>query len=105
MSKFFQAIGYYYIFNKILHSATFSKPTEGGSKDKQPGRNRGKMLEQPGNQVRKAKAMIELNLSREAKGNKKSSRRYVGSKRKTRENAGPSPEGNRRPDYPGYAES
>ncbi|KAM9590815.1 uncharacterized protein ACIBXB_005869 [Morphnus guianensis] len=40
-------------------------------------------------QVRKAKALIELNLSRDVKGNKKSFYRYVGDKRKTRENVGP----------------
>ncbi|KFW64479.1 hypothetical protein AS28_12305, partial [Pygoscelis adeliae] len=40
-------------------------------------------------QVRKAKALIELNLARDVKGNKKSFYAYVGDKRKTRENAGP----------------
>ena len=40
-------------------------------------------------QVRKAKALIELNLARDVKGNKKSFYRYVGDKRKTRENVGP----------------
>ena len=40
-------------------------------------------------QVRKAKALIELNLARDIKGNKKSFYRYVGDKRKTRENVGP----------------
>ena len=47
-----------------------------------------------GDQVRKAKALIELNLARDIKGNKKSSYRqsfyrYIGDKRKTRENVGP----------------
>ncbi|GAB0182287.1 mitochondrial enolase superfamily member 1 [Grus japonensis] len=37
-------------------------------------------------QVRKAKALIELNLARDVKGNKKSFYRYVSDKRKTREN-------------------
>ena len=40
-------------------------------------------------QVRKAKALTELNLARDIKGNKKSFYRYVGDKRKTRENVGP----------------
>ncbi|KAM9654465.1 uncharacterized protein ACIBXB_005124 [Morphnus guianensis] len=39
-------------------------------------------------QVRKAKALIELNLARDVKGNKKSFYRYVGGKRKTKENVG-----------------
>ncbi|KAK4832976.1 hypothetical protein QYF61_026802 [Mycteria americana] len=39
-------------------------------------------------QVRKAKALIELNLARDVKGNKKSFYRYIGDKRKTRENVG-----------------
>ncbi|GAB0207196.1 hypothetical protein GRJ2_003185200 [Grus japonensis] len=40
-------------------------------------------------QVRKAKALIELNLARDVKGNKKSLYRYVSDKRRTRENVGP----------------
>ncbi|KFW07543.1 hypothetical protein N327_05512, partial [Fulmarus glacialis] len=40
-------------------------------------------------QVRKAKALIELNLARDIKGNKKSFYRYVRDKRKTREKVGP----------------
>ncbi|KFW60998.1 hypothetical protein AS28_04482, partial [Pygoscelis adeliae] len=40
-------------------------------------------------QVKKAKALIELALARDIKGNKKSFYRYVGDKRKTRENVGP----------------
>ncbi|GAB0176419.1 mitochondrial enolase superfamily member 1 [Grus japonensis] len=40
-------------------------------------------------QVRKAEALIELNLARDVKGNKKSFYRYVSDKRKTRENVGP----------------
>ncbi|GAB0178660.1 hypothetical protein GRJ2_000331300 [Grus japonensis] len=40
-------------------------------------------------QVRKAKALIELNLARDVKGNKKSFYRYVSEKRRTRENVGP----------------
>ncbi|KFQ76045.1 hypothetical protein N337_12204, partial [Phoenicopterus ruber ruber] len=40
-------------------------------------------------QVRKAKALIELNLARDIKGNKKSFYRYISDKRKTRENVGP----------------
>ncbi|KAM9662778.1 uncharacterized protein ACIBXB_015380 [Morphnus guianensis] len=40
-------------------------------------------------QVRKAKALIELSLARDVKGSKKSFYRYVGDKRKTRENMGP----------------
>ncbi|GAB0187326.1 hypothetical protein GRJ2_001197900 [Grus japonensis] len=40
--------------------------------------------------VRKAKAfLIELNLARDTKGNKKSFYRYINDKRKTRENVGP----------------
>ncbi|GAB0179685.1 mitochondrial enolase superfamily member 1 [Grus japonensis] len=37
-------------------------------------------------QIRKAKALIELNLARDVKGNKKSFYRYVSDKRKTAEN-------------------
>ncbi|GAB0204204.1 hypothetical protein GRJ2_002886000 [Grus japonensis] len=40
-------------------------------------------------QVRKAKAVIELNLARDVKGYKKSFYRYVSDKRRTRENVGP----------------
>ncbi|KFM05090.1 hypothetical protein AS27_03707, partial [Aptenodytes forsteri] len=40
-------------------------------------------------QVRKAEALIELNLARDAKGNVKIFYRYVGDKRKTRKNVGP----------------
>ncbi|GAB0176076.1 hypothetical protein GRJ2_000072800 [Grus japonensis] len=40
-------------------------------------------------QVRKAKALIELNLARDVKDNKKSFYKYVSDKRKTRENMGP----------------
>ncbi|GAB0180313.1 hypothetical protein GRJ2_000496600 [Grus japonensis] len=39
-------------------------------------------------QVRKAKALIELNLARDIKGNKKSFYRYISDKRKTGENVG-----------------
>ncbi|GAB0190300.1 mitochondrial enolase superfamily member 1 [Grus japonensis] len=40
-------------------------------------------------QLRKAKALIEINLSRNVKDNKKSFYRYVSDKRRTRENVGP----------------
>ncbi|GAB0206448.1 hypothetical protein GRJ2_003110400 [Grus japonensis] len=40
-------------------------------------------------QVRKAKALIEISLARDVKDNKKSFYRYVSDKRRTRENAGP----------------
>ncbi|GAB0199194.1 mitochondrial enolase superfamily member 1 [Grus japonensis] len=40
-------------------------------------------------QVRKAKALIEISLARDDKDNKKSFCRYVSDKRKTRENVGP----------------
>ncbi|GAB0185903.1 mitochondrial enolase superfamily member 1 [Grus japonensis] len=40
-------------------------------------------------QVRKAKALIELNLPRDVKGNKKSFYRCTSNKKKTRENVGP----------------
>jgi len=40
-------------------------------------------------QVRKAKAMTEINLARDIKGNKKSFCRYVNDKRKAKENVGP----------------
>ncbi|GAB0183519.1 mitochondrial enolase superfamily member 1 [Grus japonensis] len=40
-------------------------------------------------QVRKTKTLIELNLARDVKGNKKSFYRYISDKRKTRENVGP----------------
>ncbi|KFV01565.1 hypothetical protein N340_02895, partial [Tauraco erythrolophus] len=40
-------------------------------------------------QVRKAKALIELNLARDIKGKKKNFYRYVSDKKTTRENVGP----------------
>ncbi|GAB0203155.1 mitochondrial enolase superfamily member 1 [Grus japonensis] len=40
-------------------------------------------------QVRKAKALIEISLARDIKGNKKSFYRYVSDKRRMRENVGP----------------
>ncbi|GAB0189136.1 mitochondrial enolase superfamily member 1 [Grus japonensis] len=40
-------------------------------------------------QVRKAKALIEISLARDVKDNKKSFYRYVGDKRTTRDNVGP----------------
>ncbi|KFV13526.1 hypothetical protein N340_11889, partial [Tauraco erythrolophus] len=40
-------------------------------------------------QVRKAKALIDLNLTRDIMGNKKSIYRYVSDKRRSRENVGP----------------
>ncbi|KFU99993.1 hypothetical protein N340_08025, partial [Tauraco erythrolophus] len=40
-------------------------------------------------QVRKAKALIELNLARDIKGNKKNFYRYVSDKKRSRENVGP----------------
>ncbi|KFV19046.1 hypothetical protein N340_08358, partial [Tauraco erythrolophus] len=40
-------------------------------------------------QVRKAKALIQFNLARDIKGNKKSFYRYVSDKRRIRENVGP----------------
>jgi len=40
-------------------------------------------------QGRKAKALIELNLARDVKGNKKSFYRYISDKRKVRDNMGP----------------
>ncbi|KFV07940.1 hypothetical protein N340_12902, partial [Tauraco erythrolophus] len=42
-----------------------------------------------GDQVRKAKALVELNLARDIKGNKKNFYRYVSDKKKSRENVGP----------------
>ncbi|KFV20004.1 hypothetical protein N340_00444, partial [Tauraco erythrolophus] len=40
-------------------------------------------------QVRKAKALIELNLARDIKGNKKGFYRYASDKKRSRENVGP----------------
>ena len=40
-------------------------------------------------QIRKAKALTELNLARDVKGNKKIYYQHVSDKRKTRENVGP----------------
>ncbi|GAB0180169.1 mitochondrial enolase superfamily member 1 [Grus japonensis] len=40
-------------------------------------------------QIRKAKALIEISLARDVKDNKKSFYRYVSDKRRTRENVGP----------------
>ena len=39
--------------------------------------------------MRKAKALLELNLAKEVKDNKKGAFKFVSSKRKTRENVGP----------------
>ena len=47
------------------------------------------MFEQPGDQIRKAKTHIELNLSRAIKGNKKKFYGYISDKRKVWEDAGP----------------
>lgn len=54
--------------------------------------------------VRKPTAMIELNLGRDIKNNKKNSYRYAGGKMKNRGNGGSTQEGNWRPDYLGYEE-
>ena len=51
----------------------------------------GEIIQAARDQVRKAKALIELNLARDIKGNKKSFYKYVGDKRKTRENVGTLP--------------
>ncbi|MCQ4179420.1 hypothetical protein FK518_28105, partial [Klebsiella pneumoniae] len=40
-------------------------------------------------QVRKPKALTELNLARDIKGNKNNFCRYIDDKRKTKENVGP----------------
>ena len=47
------------------------------------------IVQEARDEVRKAKALIELNLARDLKGNKKSFHRYAGDKRKTRETVGP----------------
>lgn len=47
------------------------------------------MVEHPANEIRKAKAQMELNLSRNAKDIKKGFYRYIGDKKKSRENMGP----------------
>ena len=47
------------------------------------------IVQAAGDQVRKAKALIEFNLAQEFKSNKKSFYRYISGKRKTRENMGP----------------
>jgi len=47
------------------------------------------MVRAPRDQVRKAKPLSELNLARDIKGNKKNFCRYIGDKRKTRENVDP----------------
>ncbi|GAB0190272.1 hypothetical protein GRJ2_001492500 [Grus japonensis] len=49
----------------------------------------GEIVRAARDQIRKAKALIELNLARTVKGNKKSFYRYVSDKRKARENVGP----------------
>lgn len=38
------------------------------------------------NQIRKARVLMELNLGRNVKGNKKSFHRYISGKRKSKEN-------------------
>ncbi|KFV01564.1 hypothetical protein N340_02894, partial [Tauraco erythrolophus] len=47
------------------------------------------MVQATRDQVRKAKALIELNLARDIKGNKKNFYRYVSDKNRPREDAGP----------------
>ena len=48
------------------------------------------MSEQPGIRLGKPKpSLIELNLARDVKGNKKSFYRYISDQRQTRENVGP----------------
>ncbi|KAM9653655.1 uncharacterized protein ACIBXB_010484 [Morphnus guianensis] len=71
------------------NSDTKRKSTEGGSKDRYPGRNIKRNCQSSQGSLRKAKAVIELNLARDVKDNKKSYYRYVSGKRKTRENMGP----------------
>jgi len=48
-----------------------------------------KIVQAASQQVRKAKALIELNLARDIEGNKKCFLRCVGDKQKTKENMGP----------------
>lgn len=56
---------------------------EGGSKDRYPERHTEELSQEPGiHQVGKAKALLELNVARDAKGYKKNSCRYIGDKRK-----------------------
>lgn len=76
--------------------------TEGGSKDRYPGSNRERIVQAASNQVKKAKALIELNLVRDVKSNKKSCYRYLSDEKKARENV---EERNRRPGYLGHVES
>ena len=47
------------------------------------------IVQTPMDQVRKAKVLIELNLSRDIKDDKKSFCRYISDKKKVRESAGP----------------
>lgn len=47
------------------------------------------MVQAVKDQVRKAKALSELKLAKNIKGNKKGFRNYVGDKRKIRENVNP----------------
>jgi len=47
-----------------------------------------KIVQAARDHVRKAKALTELNLARDIKGNKKSCCRYIGDESKTRENVG-----------------
>ncbi|KFV15062.1 hypothetical protein N340_07525, partial [Tauraco erythrolophus] len=48
-----------------------------------------KIVQATRDQVRKAKALRELNLARDIKGNKKNFYRYVNDKKRSRENVGP----------------
>jgi len=68
------------------NSSTKRKPTEGGSKDREEYRE---IVWAARDQVRKAKDLIELNLTRDIKGNRKSFYKYVSEKRKSSENVGP----------------
>ena len=60
--------------------STKRKPTEGGSKDRWPRRNTEEnrdVVRAAGEPVRKAKSLMELNLAKDDKGNKKNFYRYV----------------------------
>lgn len=71
-----------------INSNTKRKATWGGSKDRYHVRNRD-IVRAFRNQVKNAKVLIELNLARNVRGNKKGFCIYASNERRTRKNVGP----------------
>lgn len=74
---------------ELLNKSNTKTSKEGGNKDRYPGRNTEKFSKQSGIRLGKLKqALMEINLARHVKGNKKGFCRSVSDKRKTKENVG-----------------